>query len=289
MIFLNFLMLILFMIGVFLLGLEIIKIPSLQTSLSIITFHNKGKKINKIDAFLNNLAIKIGGYIRLNSYKREKLSLKLKTLNINKTPEKHYAELLIKTLIPIIIAIPITLVFPVTFFLSLVISIRTYLKEKNSLDIKIKEKREKIELEIPRFTRNISENLKSSRNILDILDRYKETAGETFKEELEITLMDMRTGNYETALKRLENRIQSLMLSDVVRGLISVIRGDDSIFFFQLLAHDFKAIEFQKLKKEASQRPSKIKKYSLFLLICIFLMYGIIIVIAIAKGAGGLL
>ena len=45
------------------------------------------------------------------------------------------------------------------------------------------------------------------------------------KRELDITTADMKSGNYETALTRLETRIGSPMLSDVVRGLISVIRG----------------------------------------------------------------
>ncbi len=42
----------------------------------------------------------------------------------------------------------------------------------------------------------------------------------------------MKSGNYETALTRFETRIQSPMLSDVVRGLISVIRGGDDALVF---------------------------------------------------------
>ena len=58
----------------------------------------------------------------------------------------------------------------------------------------------------------------------------------------------MRSSSYEAALTRFEARLNSPMLSDVVRGLIGVLRGDNSVVYFQMLAHDFKQIELQKLK-----------------------------------------
>mgnify|MGYP000851662806 FL=1 len=116
------------------------------------------------------------------------------------------------------------------------------------------------------------------------MENYKKNAGEIFKREIEITLADMRTGNYENALTRWEARIQSSMLSDVVKGLIAVIRGDNSTIYFQMLAHDFKQLEIQELKKEAVKRPGKIRKYSGMMLGCMILMYIVIFVIAILQG-----
>ena len=57
------------------------------------------------------------------------------------------------------------------------------------------------------------------------------------RQELEITIADMKSGNEETALTRLESRIGSTMLSDVVRGLISVKRGDNGVMYFEMLNH----------------------------------------------------
>mgnify|MGYP007098958406 CR=1 FL=1 len=63
---------------------------------------------------------------------------------------------------------------------------------------------------------------------------------------------DCRYGirNEENALTRMESRIGSTMLSDVVRGLISVKRGDNGIMYFQMLSMTFKQLELQKLKLE---------------------------------------
>ncbi len=58
--------------------------------------------------------------------------------------------------------------------------------------------------------------------------------------------------------------------------------------FFQLLSHDFKALEIQRLKHEAAKRPGKIRKYSFLMLGCMLLMYLVIIGISVVKGLGGM-
>ena len=74
-------------------------------------------------------------------------------------------------------------------------------------------------------------------------------------------------------MTRWESRIGSTMLSDVVRGLISVKRGDNGIMYFQMLSMTFKQLELQKLKLEAMKQPGKMRKYSFMLLGCFLLMY----------------
>ena len=61
----------------------------------------------------------------------------------------------------------------------------------------------------------------------------------------------MRSGSYEAALTRFEARFNSPLLSDIVRGLIGVLRGDNGVHYFQMLSHDMKQLELQRLK----QRP----------------------------------
>ena len=67
------------------------------------------------------------------------------------------------------------------------------------------------------------------------------------KRELEITIADMASGNEENALTRMESRIGSTMLSDVVRGLISVKRGDNGIMYFQKMCIRDRSLWFQHL------------------------------------------
>lgn len=274
--------------GSYMIALEKFKLPTMQTSKEIIAFYNQGKTQNKIEIFLDDVASKLSRFIIMDEYKKGKITTKLNIAGIFKTPEKFVAESYVKTLVPIVLSIPLSLIFPIIFPIVLIFSVRIYFKEINSLDSYLIETREKIEYEIPRFTRDIAEYLKSDRNVLLMLERYKNTAGEDLKRELEITIRDMKTGNYELALTRFESRIQSPMLSDVIRGLIAVLRGDSSQFYFQMLAHDFKILELEKLKAEAIKRPSKIKKYSFILLGCMLLMYTVIITISVVQNMGGI-
>ena len=86
----------------------------------------------------------------------------------------------------------------------------------------------------------------------------------------------MKTGNIENALIRFDGRLGIPGISSVVRGLLAVVQGEDSVFYFQMLQHDLKALEFQKLKRLALKRPAKMNRYTglimtLFVVLC-FLM-----------------
>ncbi len=78
------------------------------------------------------------------------------------------------------------------------------------------------------------------------------------------------------------------MLSDIVRGLIGVLRGDDGRTYFRMLAHDLKQLELQRLKAQALKIPPKIRVFSFMMLMCFMLTYLVIIVFEIIKSLGGL-
>lgn len=99
---------------------------------------------------------------------------------------------------------------------------------------------------------------------------------------------DMRSSSYEAALTRFEARLNSPMLSDITRGLIGALRGDDSTLYFQMLAHDFKQLELQRLKSEAQKIPPKIRVFSFLMLMCFLFTYLAIIAFEIIKSLGGM-
>ena len=94
--------------------------------------------------------------------------------------------------------------------------------------------------------------------------------------------------SYEAALVRFEGRIASPMLSDITRGLIGVLRGDDGRLYFQMLSHDLKQQELQRLKAKAAKIPPKICVFSFIMLACFMLTYIVVIVYEIIRSLGGL-
>ena len=134
----------------------------------------------------------------------------------------------------------------------------------------------------------LTQELAVSRDVLSMIEHYKQHAGETFSAELDVLTADMRSGSYEAALTRFEARFNSPLLSDIVRGLIGVLRGDNGINYFQMLSHDMKQLELQRLKAKAMKIPPKIRAFSLTLLMCFLGTYLAIIIYEIIHSLGGM-
>lgn len=82
----------------------------------------------------------------------------------------------------------------------------------------VKKRKKLIEAELPRFCISIGQSLATDRDVLKLLVSYRRIAGPNLGAELDTTIADMRTGNYENALLHLQNRVGSTMLSDIIRG-----------------------------------------------------------------------
>ena len=80
----------------------------------------------------------------------------------------------------------------------------------------------------------------------------------------------------------------SATVSDITRGLIGVLRGDDGRMYFQMLSHDLKQVELQRLKAKAAKIPPKIRVFSFIMLACFMLTYIVIILYQIVTSMGAL-
>ncbi len=234
------------------------------------------------------LAVRLSGFIRMDAYKRSRMQNVLKASGMNMTPEVYQAYALVKSGAVLLGAIPCMFLFPLLVPVVVVLALLLYFKENQKADETLKAKREEIEGELPRMVATMEQELKASRNVIGMLERFKGNAGPALTGELDILLADMRSSNYEAALTRFEARLNSPMLSDVVRGLIGVLRGDDSTVYFQMLAHDFKQIELQRLKAQAQKIPPKIRVFSFVMLVCFLLTYLAIICYVALESLGGM-
>lgn len=261
-------------VGTYLVLVDILKLPTLATTRAVLAMGKIGKKnAMNLETIIFEISARLAGVVRLDSYKRRKLEAAIKSAGLKLTPETYIARAWVKASMILLLAFPMLPIFPILCPVILFLAVAVFFREQQSADEIVRQKREKIEYELPRFVSTVSQELKVSRDVLSILCSYQKNAGESFKQELEITIADMKSGNEETALTRLEARIGSTMLSDVVRGLISVKRGDNGAVYFEMLSHDFKLLELQRLKLIAMKQPGKVRKYSFFLLGCFLLMY----------------
>jgi hypothetical protein len=273
-----------FSCGAYMVAADYLSLPTFRASLAVLNVSRQEKKKKKSkDAIVLELSSKLSRFIRLDEYRKRKLAATLKSAGIKLSPETYIAKAWVKAGLVLLSIIPALIVFPILSFLILFLAVLVYFKESRSADEAMKKRRDAIESGLSRFVMTLEQELKASRDILRILETYKKNASPEFRHELDITIADMKSGSYEAALSRFEARIGSVMLSDVVRGLLSVLRGDDGRVYFQMLAHDFKLLEVQKLKLIAMKRPSKVRKYSFFMLGCFVLMYLAVMAVEIMK------
>ena len=233
-------------------------------------------------------AVKLTPHIHMDEYKYSRLKNTLNAAGLGMTPEEYTAFAIVKAAAVMLGVIPCLFLFPLLALVVILLAVMVYFKEIRRADEKLSGKRDEIESELPRFVATITQELANSRDVLSMVEHYKQNAGATFAAELDILTADMRSGSYEAALTRFEARFNSPLLSDVVRGLIGVLRGDDGVHYFQMLAHDMKQLELQRLKAKAMKIPPKIRVFSFILLMCFLVTYLAIIIFQILNSLSGM-
>ena len=273
--------------GLYFIIADRLKLPYLKTSKAIMNMGKSDKSLTStIEAVIMDLSMKLARFIPMDKYKKNRLKESLKAAGIKMTPECYQAHAIVKAVATGLLIIPCLVIFPLLSIVVLVLAILIYFKEMQKVENLLKERREEIDSELLRFASTVKQELYASRDVLSILETFKKNTTPTFAEEIGITCADMRSGSYEIGLRRLEARINSSQLSDVVRGLIAVMHGDNGVMYFEMLEHDFKQAEMRKLKSKAQKVPGKIRIFSMLMLMCFIGTYLVIIASIVINSIG---
>ena len=276
-------------LGLFFIAADFLKLPRLATQRAMLSVGRQEKKqARSMEALLMGWAVKLAPHIHMDEYKRSRLKNTLNAAGMGMTPEVYSSFAILKASVILLGIIPCLLVLPMLAPVILFLGIAVYFKEIRRADERLGEKRGEVEAELPRFVATITQELAASRDVLSMVESYKRNAGQTFAAELDILTADMRSGSYEAALTRFEARFNSPLLSDIIRGLIGVLRGDNGVAYFQMLSHDMKQLELQRLKAQAMKIPPKIRVFSFLMLMCFLMTYLAIIVYVIITSLGGM-
>ena len=277
----------LFGVGLFFILADVYAIPYYKTSKAVESLSKLQKeKTSGLDLWLGGIAGWLADRLPMDPFKKSQLEADLRTAQMDVTPEMFRANAIVKAMLVGVMAIPMAFIFPLLCPVVLFLAVFLYNMEIKSVSKRIQGKRAKIEYELPRLVFNIEKTLKHNRDVLYMLESYSKTAGPEMKHELDITAADMRSGNYEAAITRLESRVGSSMMSDVCRGLIGVLRGDDTEMYWASLAIKFSDAQRQQLRIQAQQVPRKVKRLSMCLLVCFMLIYVVVILAQIVNSLG---
>jgi len=275
-------------LGVYNLSCAFMDVPTSRTSKMMMLARKQtgNREQGLFDVYLTKVSEILSPLLRLDPIKRSRLIVTLNIAGIPLSPECYTVKALLTSLLTALAGVPFFLVMPLMGILMAGMAIMMWFATyQKAFDI-VKKRKKVIETELPRFAVSIQQNLATDRDVLKILISYRKVAGSDLGQELDTTIADMKTGNYENALLHLQNRIGSTMLSDIVRGLIGTLRGDDQQMYFKMLCFDMRQIEQSNLKKEAQKRPKQMQKYSMLMLFCILLIYVVVLSVEVVGSLG---
>lgn len=250
----------------------ILKIPDASYVKPYRRFKTTTKSENIITEIKAKIYYKILKYIKIDELKRKKLEKTLFLANIDSTPEEYTAEGLSSLIFYSIVGVLLVVINPIMPVILIFYGFRIYNNHRRKPYNMISINKTLIESELYRFVTTIEQELLIDTDVVRIIEAFKNRTNDIFKKHLERCLTEMRTSNEVSALKKLETRINSSMLSDVCRGLIALSRGENNREYFARLSTSFKSLYINQKRKEASLLPDKIKKYEIAVLVSLVLV-----------------
>ena len=274
--------------GIYILVGNFIDFPTKRTEKAMSAFMRKqGIGERFYTAVTYPLTKIISKFIRPENYQKRKLEKDLARAGINLSPAEYYAKAYVTAGLVILssfIFIPLGLT--VITMCVMLLGIMLFFKERQADREKLKKINGKILDELPRFVRTYNNSLKSSKDILKFMERYRKIAGDDFKYDLDILITDLKTGNTEDALQRFDERVNIPQLSTFISGVIGTSKGIDQETFFYLMEQDMKILARENIKREIAKRPGKIKKATIAVGVMMFLLYLYPIFIDLKNGLG---
>lgn len=265
-----------------------ITFPSKQTEKVLVSAARKQKLGEQFYNLITYPLIKlVSQLIHLDNYRSRKLAKDLERAGIKLTPAEYQAKAYVTaglTIAASFIFIPLGM--PILTMGVMLLGIMLFFKERQSLNEKLKKINGRILEELPRFVRTYNNSLKSSKDILRFMERYRKIAGDDFKYDLDILITELKMGNTEEALQHFDDRVNIPQLSTFISGVIGTSKGIDQQTFFYLMEQDMKILARENIKREIAKRPGKIKKATVAVGVMMFILYLYPIFMDLKNGLG---
>ncbi|MEA4894085.1 MAG: hypothetical protein VB064_02355 [Oscillospiraceae bacterium] len=260
--------------GIFILGTY--KYPSVYAPAAAALRKRAPKKLSSVDVAIMAIAVRMIPLIDLDPIRHTSLSEELKSLGHSESPEMFNAMALSRGFLMAVLCLPLLAVSPVIGIVAMVIVFwGIYSSQEKKLKRELDKRKLMIERELPQFAGTIRQSLNSTHDVIAIFESYRKVCGTSLRNEMDRTLNDMKTGNPERAVKALESRVNSAALSQLTRGLIGVMRGDDQRVYFDMLTDEYRKAQDESVAKELITRPEKLLPNMALLFGCIFLMVAV--------------
>lgn len=256
----------------FLICRQLLKIPKLSMKKNIKNLKTEKEEPGKrlLNRFVMPLVKPFARLIRIDPAKEAKMASMLRRGGLEMTPKEYYARAILCALFTVplallMFAIGAANIAPIVLIFSVVV----YFHFTTDLKDKMKEKKNRIEMELPGFVRSILyklDDIKGGSNraivqvdLIQIFEDYLKVASEVFRYDVSVLVMEMKAKDIETALRNFNERIGLTDVSFLVNALIGLYRGEHQGEALAYLARDMDIKAKEALKKKLNKLPRRIK------------------------------
>lgn len=281
--------LILYVVSVLLLALgsyrvaqAIFDFPSGQSIQAIQNIHGKRSLSLRFQDALLPLAKLLSKLFPMSDYRKKRLEADFVRLRITQLPEDFTAQAKARSLLLALIGVLfIPFGIPWLALLTAVISVLAYFRTTQTIRKKVEAQNREIEAELPRLTETLIYSLQDSRDLISFFEKYRKVAGKALGMELDRLILDMKTGNSETALRSMDVRLNLPSFSALCAVLCGVYQGVDQQTSLLVLEQDMRTKERETLRRQLEKRPGRIKAASFILTMLLIFLFMVPLVILI--------
>lgn len=251
-----------FACGLFIISSEVLGLPPIATAKGIkIAVRSQHSIVDSLLTVVVMPMVKIvSPFIIVADYKEKRMAEKLRRAEIVLTPKEYIARSIVMAVLTGVLAY-IMLLFTVKSMsiVAVILGIVVYFHFQGEMNDKLKVKDKMIEAELPKFIRAIVQGLRTEKDIIKLLETYQTIAGDGLKYDIEVLIMDLKSGNFEEGMTEFEKRIGNSYVSRLAKALIAVSRGDDQSSMLNYLLSDMGLLAKEMMQRELNKRPGRVK------------------------------
>ena len=267
---------------------QLLKIPKLSMKKNIknVQVEKEAMGNRLLNRFIMPLARPVSRFVPLDPVKEARMASILRRGGLELTPKEYYARAIVCASFTLPLALLFIFLGAVKLApLILLLALLVYRHFMTDLKDRMKEKKKRIEMELPGFVRSILYRLEDNRHdgsrlvvqvdLIQIFEDYLKVVSDAFREDVAILVMEMKAKDIETALRSFNERLGITDVSFLVNALIGLHRGEHQGEALSYLARDMdiKAKEAMKKKLDTLPRRVKIASIPLVAITIVSLLY----------------
>lgn len=284
----------------FLICRQLLKIPTASMKKNIKNLQTEKEKTGRrlLNRFIIPLVKPVSRLIRIDPIKEAQMASMLRRGGQELTPKDYYARAILCAsvtllLMPLLVFIGAANLAPIALIFAVVV----YFHFMTDLKDMMKEKKLRIEIELPSFVRSILYKLDDIRgdrqsvvqvDLIQIFEDYLKVASEVFRYDVSVLVMEMKAKDIETALRNFNERIGLIDVSFLVNALIGLHRGEHQGEALVYLARDMDVKAKEALRKKLNKLPGTVKMASIPLVVVTLACLLYVIGSHMFKSMGGL-